>query len=215
MDGTGLLFKPLIELLPPDIKTQIICFNSISYKSNEELVHSIERQLNNEVCVILSESYSGFIAHELCSRASLNIKHVIYAASFLINPSKLTYIRKLFPLSLVCYRLIPKWILKSILFGNNASNSLIELFLAAIDQVPNKILKQRLNDIHKMQPEIKISSPPATYVQASNDYLVRKCAVKDFEKLCLNLEIVNADGGHFIVQSNPQIFVELLMNLSD
>ncbi len=213
MDGTGELFNPLLDELPEHINTHVICLNSLT--ANEPKVQAIEiaSTLGDEEVIILSESYSSYIAYQLCLLSHLNIKHVIFSAGFLSNPSKLSYLRNVLPLNIIRSGFIPGHILSLFLFAQRNNDKLVKLFNSSLQSVTNFTLKQRLEYIANLTTPAQELTIPATYVQASNDYLVSKKSVDVFTKICININVVKAEGGHFVVQSNPQFFVKLIQNV--
>ncbi|WP_157443079.1 hypothetical protein [Colwellia piezophila] len=207
------MFDPLLEELPEHIGTQVICLNSLCSQEPKEQALEIASLLDNDELIILAESYSGYIAYHLSLLPKLNIKHIIFAASFLENPSKLTRFNKLLPLNFVRSGFIPHFILSPVLFAQLGSKKLVELFLSSLKLINNSVLRQRLNVIANLVRPKEPISIPCTYVKASNDYLVSKKSVDVFTELCININIVKASGGHFIVQSNPSYFAKLVQGV--
>ena len=213
MDGTGKLFRPLLDELPSDIDTQVICLNDLTAQTPIEQALEIASLISSEEVIILSESYSGYIAYHLSLLQNLNIKHVIFAASFLENPTWLSRLNRLLPLNLVRSGLIPDIILSPVLFAQRNNKNLVKLFMSSLKLVNNSTLRKRLKAIANLVRPNESVPVPCTYVQASNDYLVSKRTVDVFKKLCININIVKANGGHFIVQSNPHYFSKLVQGV--
>ncbi len=213
MDGTGKLFSPLLDELPSGLDTQVICLNDLITQNPIEQALEIASLIGSEEVIILSESYSGYIAYHLALLPNLNIKHVIFAASFLENPTWLSRLNKLLPLNLVRSGLIPDIALSTVLFAQRNNKNLVKLFMSSLNLVNNSTLRQRLKAIANLVRPNKLVSVPCTYVQASNDYLVSKRAVDVFKELCININIVKANGGHFIVQSNSHYFSKLVQGI--
>ncbi|KMT63639.1 hypothetical protein [Catenovulum maritimum] len=210
MDGTGELFNPLLKLLPQYLELQVICLNSLCSQKPEEQAFEITSLIGEDEIIILAESYSGFIAYHLSLIPTVNIKHIIFAASFLENPSKLSKLSSLLPLNLIRNGFIPSFILSRFLFAQSNNKYLVSLFLSALKLIDNSTLKQRLKIISNLVAPVKQVSVPCTYVNAKSDYLVSKKSVHLFNELFVNINIVNATGGHFIVQSNPLYFSKLI-----
>jgi pimeloyl-ACP methyl ester carboxylesterase len=213
MDGTGLLFEPLIKLMNDDYDYEVICLNAFKNSSAAATLNIIEKAIGDEEVIVIAESYSGHIAHQLSLNSNLDIKHIIYAASFLENPTILTYFRCFLPLWLIRSDLLPTKLIGRLFFGKNKSPALVSLFLKALESVKDKELKSRLEDIRYLKLPLKISDIPSTYVLANQDYLIRKKCVDAFELYCSKFEYKEAIGGHFIVQSNPNYFIELIEKL--
>jgi pimeloyl-ACP methyl ester carboxylesterase len=213
MDGTGELFKPLLDELPNNVDTQVVCLNSLKTQTPKEQASEIASLIGNDEVIILSESYSGYIAYHLSLLSNVNIKHIVFAASFLENPTWLSRFNNLLPLNLVRSGLIPDIILSSTLFAQRNNKELVKLFISSLELISNSMLRQRLKVITNLVRPTELLSVPCTYVQASNDYLVSKKSVDVFKKLCININIVKVRGGHFIVQSNPHYFSKLLQGV--
>jgi len=213
MDGTGKLFSPLLDELPSGVDTQVICLNDLKNQNPIDQALEIASLIGSEEVIILSESYSGYIAYHLSLLPNLNIKHVIFAASFLENPTWLSRLNKLLPLNLVRSGLIPDIALSSVLFAQRNNKKLVNIFNSSLKLISNSTLRRRLNVIANLVRPSESLSVPCTYVQASNDYLVSNKSVDVFKELCININIVKASGGHFIVQSNPHYFSKLVQGV--
>jgi pimeloyl-ACP methyl ester carboxylesterase len=210
MDGTGKLFDPIINLLPKTIDTEVIPLSSLKDGDAKSQAYEIAERLGEGQYVIFAESYSGTIAYQLCQNSSLNIKHVIFAASFLSRPSYISKFGYLAPVSIIRFNLVPKFFLSWLFFGSLGRIDLVKLFLVSLQLVSNTTLKNRLKNIASLSEPNKIIQTPCTYIQANKDKLVSKKAVAPFKKLCVNLRIKQIKGGHFIAQSNPQKCVEVI-----
>lgn len=213
MDGTGELFKPLLDELPKNVETQIVCLNCLKTQTPKGQSSEIASLIGNDEVIILSESYSGYIVYHLSLLSNVNIKHIVFAASFLENPTWLSRFNKLIPLNLVRRSLIPGIILSSIFFAQRNNKKLVKLLISSLKLVSNSTLRQRLKVINKLVRPTELLSVPCTYVQATNDYLVSKKSVDVFKELCININVVKVSGGHFVVQSNPRYFSKLLQDL--
>ncbi|KZN37116.1 alpha/beta hydrolase [Pseudoalteromonas luteoviolacea] len=213
MDGTGKLFCPLLDQLPAGIDTHVICLNELIATTPIEQSLEIASLIGSEEVIILSESYSGLIAYHLSLLPYLNIKHVIFAASFLESPSWFSRFHNLLPLNLVRSNIIPDTVLSTLLFAQRKNKKLVKLFISSLQPINNVILRERLKVIADLTRPNRRLSIPCTYVQASNDYLVSKKSVNAFKELCTNINVVKAAGGHFIVQSNPHYFSKLVQSL--
>jgi len=213
MDGTGSLFKPLLELLPRTVDSQVICLNNLRTHTIEAQVIELGAMIGHDETIILCESYSGYLCFKLSLLKNLNIKHIIYAASFLENPSWLSRFYKILSLGLVRCGAIPNILLSTLLFGQFKSNSLVKAFLQSLRAVDDHTLRRRLHYIANLKRPTEHSLVASTYVQASHDCLVSKKSIDAFNNQCNELTIMKAKGGHFLVQSNPEFFARLIQRL--
>jgi len=213
MEGTGILYDPLLKLIPESIENEVIPLSQ--FQSKEPALQAIElaKTIGNEETVIFTESYSGLIAYELCKLESPSIIHVFFAAGFLERPSLISKFSQILPLTFLRWKLIPRGLLSFLFFGESSKKELVDLFYRSLSQVTNKTLRTRLNIIAKAKRPKERINQPVTYISASNDWLVSESSIEVFEELCSNLNIVNLEGGHFIVQSNPEKCWEQILNV--
>ena len=204
MDGTGILFEPLVNLIPDSVEYEVYPLQKFKSATPLEQAHELAKHIGNEEVIIFAESYSGLIAYELCRLKHNNIKHVIFAAAFLECPSFLSKLSILLPLSIIRMKLIPKKLLSYVLFGSFQRADLVNLFYRSLDKVSNNDLRFRLSIISGLSKVTTEIDVPATYICAETDLLVNRNCVKQFEKLFSNLKILELKGGHFIAQSNPE-----------
>lgn len=204
LDGTGILFKPLVESLPSDIEPLIISYPNNKEMNYGELTDYVINQIPNEEYILIGESFSGPIAYQIALRHPENIKSVIFVASFLSNPRiAILKLYKLLPTSLLLSLPIPKKLIRTFLLGKNANAQLISLFRQSLKKVSASILSYRLREIASLHKKYEHLSIRAVYIQATNDKLVSSKALKEFKGVIDNLSVYEVDGPHFILQSNP------------
>jgi len=211
MDGTGKLFKPLLASLPPSINVEVISLSKLRSNDIQSQVEEVAKLIGEQEVIIFAESYSGSIAYQLTQFKKTNIKHIVFAASFLSRPSYLSKLGFMAPLSVLRLNLVPSFILSWLFFGSFNRNDLVKLFKQTLNKVTNKTLKTRLKTIAALTEPKKKISVPCTYIQASKDKLVNPKSVRAFQRLCVDLNIKRVDGGHFIAQSNPKKCAELII----
>ncbi len=216
LDGTGDLFKPFIEVLPEEINVFIISYPANIKQSYDELVELVLTQIPDDEFILLGESFSGYIAHQVVLRNPKNIKAVIFVASFLENPRpRLLGVSKYLPMQYLISENIPKLVIKLFLFGTGISNKIITLFRKSLKKVSPDVLSYRLQEITKITSDNKSCSINASYIQASNDKLVPKRCVDVFKRTYKNIRVFEINGSHFILQGNPLACLEVVINLYD
>ena len=204
LDGTGILFKPFIEALPKNVETLVISYPKNKKQNYGELVSFVIAQLPEEDYILVGESFSGNIAYQIALSNPKHLKSIIFVASFLSSPRPLLLILlNLLPTKILFSVSPPKFIIKTFMLGVSAKNNIIQLFLEALKQVSPDVLSFRLKEIKKLQLSSQPCEIKATYIQATNDYLVPSKSVANFKKLFSNLSISKVSGPHFILQSKP------------
>ncbi len=216
LDGTGELFKPFIEVLPKDINALVISYPGNIKLSYEELVEFVLNQLPDNEFILVGESFSGYIAHQIALRRPKNIKAVIFVASFLENPRPLMLgFSGVFPRRYILSGFLPEIVIKMFLFGMNICDQTISLFRQSMNQVSPDILVFRLIEISKISGVLETCSLKATYIQASNDKLVPKICAAAFKKAYKDICVFEVQGPHFILQSNPVACLDVIINEYD
>ena len=90
LDGTGLLFEPLLEALPATLRRQVVTSPTDRKLTLHELADHVEGQLpQDEDYVLLAESFSGLVALALVAEKQLQPRGLIFCASFATPPATL------------------------------------------------------------------------------------------------------------------------------
>ncbi len=204
MDGTGLLFKPLLRFLD-DLEVEVISLPNEGAQDYASLSNYISKHINQKEYVLLAESFSGGIAEALLQDETQDIRHVIFVASFLSSPSQfLAKLASLLPLRLLAsIPLISSFFLRFLLLGRDASSETVELFRKALYQVDPKILRARLFYMASLKSTGNSFESEATYIRPTNDLLVNNREA-EFRKMFPNLGVIEIAGPHFILQSEPE-----------
>lgn len=213
LDGTGILFEPLIKLLPSDIEPLIISYPNNKKMNYEELTDYVINKLPDVEYILIGESFSGPIAYQVALRKPNNLKSVIFVASFLSNPRNI--ILKLcdfLPLKLLFVLRIPRFFIKSFLLGKDINEQIISLLRQSLKKVPTSTLSYRLREIANLHKKHEHLSTRAVCIQPTNDKLVSSKSVKMFMNVMDNLSVYKVDGPHFILQANPLACVKIIVN---
>jgi len=215
LDGTGLLFQPLLEALPSELDVIVISYPHDVLMSYEELIEYVAARLPEEDYILIAESFAGPIAYQLVQRKPSHLKSVIFVATFLDSPRPLLgRLSGLFSPSLI--RFMPDLMLKTFLLGSAANKGMLKLFKESVNKVSPKVLSFRLGELSKRSKldhhQDQKQNVSAIYIQASNDKLVLKKSVKDFKKVFSGLEVFEVKGSHFILQTNPQACSQIINN---
>ncbi len=203
MDGTGTLFAPFIQAAPTGIEVISLPLIQNPDAGYEDQAKHAADCIGEEPVVLVAESYSGMVAYSMLHNDHLNIKHVVFAASFISCPSQLALLAKYLPVALLKSSVIPKYLLGKLLFGQFSTPELIALFYKSLNDVGNGILKTRLSQIASLPiPRMPINVP-CSYIRPKGDILVSKDVIGHFQRLCQKLDVYEVDGTHFVLQTNP------------
>src|SRR5258705_1882619 len=95
LDGTGRLFNPLMEVLPPYLIPLVIPYPANKFLGYSKLLKYARGQIpTDKPFVLLAESFSGPVAVEFAATHPSNLEALILCASFVTNPAS-TFFRPL------------------------------------------------------------------------------------------------------------------------
>lgn len=215
MDGTAILFDPLIAQAPVGAEIVRLPLIQSSDAGYQEQASDVISRIGQEPVVLVAESYSGMVAYQMLAMECKNIKHVVFAASFISRPSWMAAIAGYAPVAFLKSRMIPKSVVGKILFGQFSSDSLVESFYRSLLSVENKVISHRLRQIATLQePTIPIKVP-CTYIRPRGDRLVSKRSIEPFRNLCEKLSVCEVEGTHFVLQTNPQACWQIIQRTID
>src|SRR5829696_3155244 len=87
LDGTGVLFEPLLGVLPTDVDTTVVSFPHDKAIYDPELFASMRNVIPwNRGFIVVGESTSGPLAMRFASAQRENVRAVILVSSFVSNP---------------------------------------------------------------------------------------------------------------------------------
>lgn len=211
MDGTGLMFRPFMNVAVNHLIEVISYPNDKTQKYSDLIGYVRDRLPNNEDFIVIAESFSGPIAYGLMKEAVSNLKAVIFIASFLENPRPLLLsIRRVLPISLVFRLPAPKTFIRKYLLGNDAPDSLITDFRIALEKVSSAVLVSRMRQISALEKPGTIVKYPCCYIRAEEDKLVTAKNVQIFRELFPNIQIRAVNGPHFLLQSRPEECLKII-----
>lgn len=203
MDGTGVLFGPLLHKLG-GLDMEVIPLPSEGEQDYASLAGYVAARIKDRDCVVIAESFSGGIAEALLRDRNLNIRHTIFVASFLTSPSRLlSRVAAVLPIrALVAIPILAPLILRVFLLGRTATPETIALFRKAIGLVPPNTLRARLRQMASYRSAGHVFETDATYIHPTRDFLVgdRKA---EFRAVFPKLKLVEVKGPHFILQAEP------------
>ena len=205
LDGTGILFRPLLAALPPNVPTLTCAYPGDVFLPPARLAETVaERIADLGEVVILAESWSGLVCLELLRRKPMNVVGVIFVACFAEPPRPvLLALSRLLPLSMLMRLPLPTTLARRYCLGAKASAGQLTLFRKALAAVRPEVLAARLKSLRHIGPYAEPIVPPACYIQAARDRLVPPSSVGAFRAMSPILAVHWAEGPHFLLQSRP------------
>lgn len=205
MDGTGLLFEPLVAALGARYPCHVVRYPTSQPLDYEALTAMARDAIPAQgPFVLVGESFSGPIAIALAAQGSPRLKGVILCCTFVRNPlpslAFLSPTLACFPLQLVSIRAMVRVVLGSF-FSWRLSDTLVR----AIRQMSVEVLRARLKAVLAVDVSLELDriKVPLLYLRASQDRLVPKAASQQVVQSCAPVREVVLRGPHFLLQASP------------
>lgn len=213
-DGTGRMFQPLIKELGDRFETMPIAYPESGPQDYPSLSDYVRKQIPpGENYILLGESFAGPIVYRIACRDSEHCMAAVFVATYLTNPRPgiLSVLTRL-PASLVSKFVSSPVAVRALTLSHLAADSVAGAIAENFASVDEPVIKQRLKTIGSINARpVETLEVPAFYIQASDDRLVLPKKLPDFKALCRSLTIDSVEGGHFVLQENPQASAQVLL----
>jgi len=206
LDGTGLVFEPLLEHLPSTIDPVIVRYPGDTPMSFQEHIDFARMRLpEDKPFVLLAESFSGPIGLQLLADPPENLVGVIFVATFERYPKPfLLDLARLLPQGMLL-RLFATSLLCRLFCLGSADRGAVALFQKALASVKVSALSQRLKILAELPPPPETSfSGPCLYLQASHDRLVPERAATRLQRHLSQMQLERIPGPHIILLARPE-----------
>lgn len=206
LDGTGLVFEPLLKQLPDEIKPQVVRYPADRVMSFQEHVEFARKQLpRKKPFVLLAESFSGPIGLQILSEPPENLKGVIFVATFARHPTPFLLDLGLYLPQKLLFNLFTKTFLGRFLCLAGASSESVDIFQGALKAVALSVLSNRLKILAELPPPPETNfSGPGLYLQAKSDRLVAERAIVPLQQLLPQLQTKQLPGPHITLLAHPK-----------
>ncbi len=221
LDGTGLVFEPLLKHLPENIEVRIVRYPTDRVMSFQEHVDFARKQMpRTEPFVLLAESFSGPVGLQILSAPPDNLKGVLFVATFARHPSPFLLDLGLHLPQRLLLNLFSKTFLGRFFCLGGASAEAVDIFQKALSSVKLSVLANRLKILAELPPPPDVHfSGPCLYLQAKNDRLVPERAIVPLQQLLPQLQIEQIPGPHITLLAHPQrgarIISQFISDLTD
>ena len=211
LDGTGDLFEPLLSEMRR-VDCQVIAYppdQEMDYAAHEAYVRE---RLPVDDHFLLAESFSGPVGISIAASPPPHLRGLILCASFASNPlPAFGPLRKVF--SALPAVKIPPALFAPFLYGGYGTRELRRLHARAMAKVPATTLRARVAAILSVDYSHKLRTVelPMLYLQAARDRLVPRSALTRIQRIRQDIEVIQIDGPHFLLQTRPKACAEHLV----
>jgi pimeloyl-ACP methyl ester carboxylesterase len=205
MDGSGVIFRPLVETAPPDVELVTITYPSGAKNGYDDLMPLVRALLpRNRPFHLLGWSFSGPLAVRIAAENPPGLRSVILASSFVRNPSWV-------PAAM--HRLARPWLFKlypalaqlRALLGRRISRELRRLIgeahaIAGAEALACRVRAAMTVDAREA---LRACPVPILYLRAVADRVVRARCAEEVRALAPSAEIVELEGPHLALVADP------------
>jgi len=217
MDGTGILLRPFVDLLPNGIDVKVVSYPEDTYLTYEQLAERVLGLVpSSEPYVIIAESYSGPVACLIAAHPVGNLQAVVFVASFVSLPWGRIgrWIAKVLPTALFRMR-APAWILRWLFMDADTPREMISEAQDVIARVRSEVLAQRLRDSLNADyaPILRDCTDRLVYLLPESDRLLGTRGHRGFLAAKPGIETVKIAGPHSILQCAPASCLAVLQRI--
>jgi pimeloyl-[acyl-carrier protein] methyl ester esterase len=207
LDGTGRLFRPFLDALPPTLTPKVIAYPEDAVSHPAELLRLIETSLpSHGPFAVIAESFSGPLALRVAAAHPRQAIAVALVGAFVRNPVRFlpSWLRFLIGSYLFRYP-PPRFLVRQFLVGPQASPALVREVVDTLRLVAPTVLAARVRDALCVDAaEDFIECPaPLLYIEGTQDRLIDPATVGQLKSLRPDLACASIKAPHFILQRCP------------
>ena len=217
LDGTGMLFEPLLDQLPPDLKAHVVPLPNDSPMDYVSLVPIVASSLPTDTpFILLGESFSGPLALMVADSRPRGLMGVILCASFIRNPTYLPSFTRHLATSWI-FRISPIFIQAKVLFAGYSSPRLRSLLARAHSSVSAKVMAQRVRAVLAVDctSELVACPVPIAYLRGSRDRVVPKRNWRQIMAINPAVREFTIRAPHLVLQTQPRAAVQAIMAFAE
>ena len=204
LDGTGLLFRPFMDLRPPQFHADVLAYPDTvdSYAAAEAFVAS---SLPEDGRVLLiAESFSGPVAISLAARFEQRIAGVVLVASFVRAP--VPALALALPWRVVFSVRPPALALRQALLGPDCDDPLVREMQDILGRLPPRMLARRIRAVLAVDvsQQLRACRVPMLYIAGRDDRLVGSRGLAAIHAVRPELEHVSLAAPHLVLQRAPE-----------
>jgi len=218
LDGTGVLFRPLLSVLPPELPAFAVAYPPDQPLDYEALLPVVLAALpTTSPFVLLGESFSGPLALMVAAQCPAGLVGVVLCASFYRSPHPYLpgWLRCVVQPSLL--RLMPWFSQVKALLGGYSTPALQLLVREALAVVSPEVLACRLRAVLAVDASAALARchVPLLYLRGSRDFVVPRWNATDTQRLLPSTSIHVVPAPHMVLQSQPQLAATALVQFAN
>ncbi|HEY2584229.1 MAG TPA: alpha/beta hydrolase [Tepidisphaeraceae bacterium] len=214
LDGSGVLFAPMLKHLAPEVEPVIVRYPPDRALGYEELLPTVLAALpSGSPFVLVAESFSGPLALMCAARRPAGLIGVVLCASFIRNPvwRRPGWLRHL--VRPFVFRLYPKLSLARGLLVGRSSPELRRLIAEALAPLRPEVLAHRVRSVLGVDvtKELLARPVPILYLRATRDVIVPAHNAAEIVAMCPSVRVVEIPAPHAVLQTQPAASVAAIV----
>jgi len=205
MDGTGLLFEPLIAALPSSMSVRVVPYSTdapLGYDGLLPIVEAAAKEIGE--FVVVGESFSGPLALMLAAQRPAGLRGVVLCASFVRAPWRWMAMWGRFAQPWM-FRVTPFGLIRLALLGRHRRGAIGDELRVAVRAVSPVVMAARARAIAEVDVtrELRECPAPVMYLQAEQDRVAPERCATLMRTIRPDVEVVVLPGPHLILQTAP------------
>jgi pimeloyl-[acyl-carrier protein] methyl ester esterase len=218
LDGTGIMFRPLLAAIPPSIPSLVQTYPGDRALRYSELLPIVQESLpQDRPFVLLGESFSGPLALMIAANHPPGLRAVILCASFIHNPHPYipNWCAALVRAPLL--RLFPAFAQLKALLGGYSSPELRSLTSQALATVRPAVLAHRVRSALcvDVTSALQACTVPVLYIRVTEEVVVPRGNLSQIQRKCPHIRVEHVDAPHMVLQTKPEQAARIICELLD
>ena len=213
LDGTGLLFEPLLRVLPQTISPLVVRYPPDQPLGYDRLLPMVLESLPKDgPFVILGESFSGPLALMAAATEPPGLKAVVLVATFAAKP--VPYIPAFLGRILRPWMFRPAPLLVRLKTRLPSRSAQRELLLKANSVVRPEVWMTRIRAVLSVNvvEELRRCKVPILYLRASDDCVVPACSLRLITQQRPDVRVTAIKAPHLLLQTRPAEAAEAIQS---
>lgn len=205
LDGTGVLFKPFLDVLPRNIEPIVISYPTQQPLGYDELFEWVRPHMPAEPFVLVGESFGGPLALRIAAASPTGLRGVVLAGSFICCPYGWTPRWASSLVTPLPFRAVPYTIDLQSLLGMYDSTVHRDLSRQALSQVAPAVFAHRVREIIRVDAAqwLRDCRVPILYLQGTRDSVVPAANYTRIAAIRPDVLLARINSGHMIFKTQP------------
>ena len=207
LDGTGDLFAPFTEVLPENIDSKVLSYQSDGPADYPGLASALFSRLPDKPFVLIGESFGGPLALYIARLAPENLVAIVMCGSFVLSPQPGIRKGRLFERLLrLLYHIAPmKAVVRNLLLDRVVSKNRVDATLRAINRAGPDVLLKRMHSIISLDARdmMRTCHAPLLIISGNKDKLVGDAATSIIKECRPDAVYAKIDAPHGMLQTHP------------